>query len=136
MTMSQLSPKQRRQIIRESILEYSTQQIAEMCHVHKRTILRDIAEWKREGGFEEFLMDEFFRSYPKIKSEFPDKAFDRLCYLLARTMTQKREVKQEVTEDIHEQIDITIYGETEKAILDKAARILESKGARKLSDIH
>jgi len=41
-------------------------------------------------------MDEFFRSYPNIKEKFPDKAFDRLCYLLGKTLTRK------IEKDIHE----------------------------------
>jgi len=64
--------------------------------------VRDVNLWRREGGFEEFLMDEFFRSYPNIKEEFPDKAFDRLCYLLGKTLTHRieKEVRGEITEKI------------------------------------
>ena len=43
-------------------------------------------------------MDEFFRLYPTIKNDYPDKAFDRLCYLLGRTLTQKREITEDITE--------------------------------------
>jgi transposase len=95
-----LSPEQRRDIIRHNILNLNYTQLAQKCHCTKRTIKRDVQQWRREGGFEEFLMDEFFRSYPNIKEEFPEKAFDRLCYLLGRTLTRKIEAK--TVEEIRE----------------------------------
>ncbi len=99
-----MSPKQRRQIIAKQILYKTTQQIAKQCGVCKRTILRDIKTWKQEGGFEELLLDEFIQSYPTIKKAFPEKAFDRLCYLLGKTMTQRRELKEETSLNIQEKV--------------------------------
>ena len=103
--MSPLSPKQalldrkaRKRIIREHILTSTYHQLATMCGVTKRTIIRDVDRWRTEGGFEQFLIDEFFASYPNIKEDFPEKAFDRLCYLLGKHITRKVEK--------HEQIDI------------------------------
>lgn len=103
-TVAILSPPQRRQVIRDNILDLSEEKIAVLCHCTTRTIKRDIRKWRNEGGFEEFLMDEFFRSYPNIKQQFPDKAFDRLCYLLGKTLTRKIEK----TVDVQEKIGIIV----------------------------
>ena len=92
-----LSPQQRRDIIKDNILEKEYDELAVICHCTERTIKRDVHKWKAEGGFQEFLLDEFFRSYPNIKEKFPEKAFDRLCYLLGKTLTHKveKEIKTE-----------------------------------------
>jgi predicted transcriptional regulator len=92
-----MSPKQRRQTIRENILHMTTEKIAVKCGVCKRTILRDIKAWKQEGGFTELLYDEFIKSYPTQKESFPEKTFDRLVYLLGKTFTVKRETKTQKT---------------------------------------
>lgn len=91
-----LSPQKRRDIIKENILTHTYIQLAKLCHCTKRTIKRDVQQWKAKGGFEEFLMDEFFRSYPNIKEEFPEKAFDRLCYLLGKTLVRKVEKHEDI----------------------------------------
>lgn len=95
-TVTILSPQQRRETIRENILTHNYQQLATLCHCTRRTIKRDVHAWRQEGGFEQFLMDEFFRSYPDIKEEFPEKAFDRLCYLLGKTLTRRIEKHEEI----------------------------------------
>jgi len=137
--MSQMSPKQRRQIIRENIIQKTTKQIAVMCNVTKRTITRDILKWKQEGGFEEFLMDEFLKSYPHIKETFPEKAFDRLCYLLGKTITQKREVKQDI--DIQEKQEVIVTLESlspaERDFLQLVARkYIKAGNKRKPDPLH
>lgn len=93
-----LPPKRRREIIRDHILTHSFQALATLCKCTKRTIIRDVHQWRQTGGFEQFLVDEFFTSYPQIKKQFPDKAFDRLCYLLGKTMIRKIEAKTEIRE--------------------------------------
>lgn len=95
-----LSPQKRKELIRENILTHNYAKLASLCHCTKRTIKRDVQKWKQEGGFEQFLIDEFFHSYPNIKKEFPEKAFDRLCYLLGKTMTRK--VEAHTIEEIRE----------------------------------
>jgi len=99
-----LPPKARRQVIRDNILGDTFEVLATKCYCTKRTIIRDVNQWRQEGGFEQFLMDEFFRSYPNIKQEFPDKAFDRLCYLLGKTLTRKIEK----TVDVEQKIGIIV----------------------------
>ena len=92
------SPNQRRQIITENILLTNYEGLAKLCGVSKRTIIRDIKQWRREGGFEELLINEFLDIYPKLKNRFPKTTFDRLCYLLSKTIVQKAEIKEEYKE--------------------------------------
>lgn len=131
-----LSPLQRRQIIREHILRTNYEGLAKLCGVTKRTILRDVADWRQEGGFEDCLVDEFFRFYPKAKVEFSEKAFDRLCYLIGKTMTRRMELKEEYKEEVTHKLDISVLSENEKSILDNALRVLERKSKRELNQIH
>jgi len=80
-----LSPKQRRNKIRETIAMHTYDEIAKLCGVSKRTIRRDIANWRREGGYDEFLLEQFFKLFAKVKLENPNHAFDRICDLLRRS---------------------------------------------------
>ena len=96
------SSNQRRQVIRDNILSVSYEQIAQLCGVSKRTIIRDVNQWRLEGGFEQCLLDEFCRSYPTIKQAYPEHAFDRLCYLLGKTITQRLEATSTHTERLEE----------------------------------
>lgn len=84
--MSHLSPKQRRNIIRDNILFKNEDDLAKMCNVSRRTIIRDIQAWRRSGGFTEFLHKEFFPLYSKEKLTNPSKALDRVCYLLTKDL--------------------------------------------------
>lgn len=126
-TVAILSPQQRRETIRENILNLSEHKIAILCHCTTRTIKRDVRQWRQEGGFEQFLLDEFFRSYPNIKEEFPDKAFDKLCYLLAKTMVHKVEAKTEHKETV--KIDVT-------ALLQRYEETVETATQRNLQENH
>jgi hypothetical protein len=71
-----------------------------MCRCTKKTITRDVDAWRQEGGFTQFLLDEFYHTYPDIKKEYPEKAFDRLCYLLDKSLIRK--VESHHTEEIKE----------------------------------
>ena len=77
-----LSQKQRREKIRETIATHTYNEIATLCGVTRRTILRDINKWKDAGGYDEFLMEEFFKLYGLIKVKDVKHAFDRLCDLI------------------------------------------------------
>ncbi len=121
-----LPEQMRREIIRENILTYPYDKLAELCYCTKRTITRTINKWRQEGGFEQLLTDEFFKLYPKIKQEYPDKAFDRLCYLIGRSMVQKAELKEEVKAELTERVILDVT-DNEDEILSKAASILERK---------
>jgi len=119
MSPKPLPPKARRQVIRDNILTLTYEQLAEKCYCTKRTIVRDVNQWRDEGGFEECLFDEFVRLYPTIKNTFPERAFDRLCYLIGKTMTRKMEVKKEVKTE--HRTDIHILLEQYEGIIERAA---------------
>lgn len=53
---------------------------------------------------------------------------------LAKGIPQR--VEMESKEESYTKIDITGLNDDDKSILDRAARLLESKGARKPSDLH
>jgi hypothetical protein len=108
-TVAILSPSQRREVIRQNVLTLDYEELALLCHCTKRTIKRDVAKWREEGGFEQFLIDEFFNSYPDIKQKFPDKAFDRLCYLLGKTMTRKIEKDVRASLDVRQAIIVKMW---------------------------
>jgi len=85
-----------------------------------------------EGGFEEFLLDEFFHSYPNIKEKFPEKAFDRLCYLLGKTMTRKAEIKTTFKGEVKTETNINILLQKYEAIIERATnRNLQENNSRK-----
>ena len=125
-----MSPKQRRHVIKEHILTKTTPQIATLCGVSKRTIVRDIRKWKNEGGFEELLYDEFIRLYPTIKQTYPEKAFDRLCYLLGKTVTTRTEIKEEITSRQEITVNVNELSTEERQL----ARNLARKTLPKLPD--
>ena len=77
-----LTAKQRRIVLREKITMYTYAEISEMCGVSERTILRDVKQWQKSGGYDEFLLREFFTLYGVIKRENPRYAFDRICDLI------------------------------------------------------
>lgn len=107
--MSLLSPKtrlnkeQRLQIITENILTHSYEQLAKLCRCTKRTIKRDVQEWKRTGRWQDWILDQFFKVYAKVEPENPDKALDKLVYLMGKGMTTKQEIRTEMSG----QLDIT-----------------------------
>jgi len=90
-----LPPEARKQLIIENILTHSYDKLATLCGCTKKTIYRTVKEWKREGGFEELLFDRFLQLYPKVEAEYPEKALDKLVYLLGKSMTQKQEIRTE-----------------------------------------
>lgn len=103
-----MSPQQRRLIIKENIFKTNYQGLANLCGVTKRTIIRDVNQWRQDGGFEESLIDEFVSTYPNIKQQFPDKAFDRLCYLIGRQMTRKIDIRKEVKTEHKTEVSVLI----------------------------
>lgn len=98
-----LSANLRREIIRDHILLHNYEELAHKCHCTKRTIIRDIEKWRKEGGFEQFLYTEFFKLYSKERLENPSKALDRVVYLL-----RKQRSKEPEEPPIEQNINVTI----------------------------
>jgi len=79
-----LNKKQRREKIKQNIAMHTYDEIAQLCGVSKRTIRRDIAQWRVDGGYDDFLVEEFFKLYGLVKVKDSIHAFDRICDLLRR----------------------------------------------------
>jgi hypothetical protein len=98
---------------------------------------------KQTGAFKQW-MDEKLNW---ISEEFPElhaimkKKNPRLAYLVTAKLyakaipTRIEETYKEKT-DNRLQIDLNVLNDADKSILDRAARLLESKGAKRLSDLH
>jgi len=124
-------------IIKQGLKENLThEQIGERCKVTEKTIDRDMKLWVQSGEFEIWLKTEWAELHNYCRQANPLVTYKILSGIVARMVTQKREIKQEITEDIHEQIDVSVYDDSDKSILDKAARLLERKGARESSGLH
>lgn len=83
-----LTPLQRRNRIQDNITTHTYDELAKLCGVTKRTIRRDIEKWKAEGGYDEFLTEQFFKLYGIVKTQDVKHAFDRICDLLRRRQEQ------------------------------------------------
>lgn len=94
--MSHLPPSKRLEVIQKELPKGTThEEIARLCGVTRRTIERDIAEWRAEGGFERWLQDEFFRLHDKVRSDDEKTAYKVIARLLERTLKQKVEAQVE-----------------------------------------
>ena len=100
-----LPEEARRQVIKDNILHCNYEQLATLCGCTKMTIVRTVNKWRDEGGFEELLFNEFTEVYPIVKAENPDKALDKVVYLLARNITRKAEIKTDTT--LNEKMEVT-----------------------------
>ena len=80
----------------------SHQAIADACGVNEKTIDRDIDAWRKSGGLEEWLREEFFDLHETMKSmeEKAPLAYTTVAQLLGKTLTQKVEQKTEGSEEV------------------------------------
>ena len=85
----------RRQVIQDNILQKNYDELASICYCSKRTIIRTVNDWRQEGGFEQLLFDEFFKLYPKVAKVYPDKALDKLVFLIGKGITRRAEIRTE-----------------------------------------
>ena len=83
--------------------------IANICGVRQETISRDIRQWKQDGGFDEWLQEEFFKLHNEVKDGEPGKAYQVISRLLEKTFTRKveshisggQELKITILDEIH-----------------------------------
>jgi len=91
-----LRKAERRKKIQELLpLGKSYEEIAEVCGVTHRTINRDIKEWKEKGGFEDWLLDEFFRLHGEEAEGDWKTRYKVVSRLLEKTLKQKIEADVE-----------------------------------------
>lgn len=76
------SRKQRLPIIMKHITTCKYDEIAKLCGVTEKTIQRDIKRWKKNGGFSDFILKEFFELYGVLKRTNNKYVFDRICDLI------------------------------------------------------
>jgi len=119
-----LPSEARRHIIQENILQHSYDELATLCYCSKRTIIRTINTWRQEGGFERLLFDQFIKLYPRVEKVYPDKALDKLVYLMGKGITRRAEIKTEQV--IEERKEVTFkleqLPEDERQLLESVAR--------------
>jgi len=101
--------------------------------LRRETVNRKIARWVQTRDFEIWLKTAWVEKYQKVDDR---TAFDALTKLLGKMVTQKREITEQVDVREHIKIDMNVLSDDDKSILDRAARLLESKGAKRSSDLH
>ena len=79
---AKLSKKNRLRVIMKHITTCNYEEIANLCGVSEKTIQRDIKRWKKNGGFADFLLKEFFEIYGVLKRTEPKYVFDKVCDLI------------------------------------------------------
>ncbi len=81
--MSPSLPKNKRlSVIKKYLTTSSYEEISKLCGVTERTIHRDIKRWKKNGGFQEFLLKEFLEQYGILKRTKPEFTFTKICDLI------------------------------------------------------
>ena len=106
-----------------------------------RQITRLKNKAKKNGAYKQWMNDklawigeEFPELHAIVKKKDPKLAYLVVAKLYAKAIPQR--VEMESKEDNYTKIDISGLNDDDKSILDRAARLLERKGARRLSDLH
>lgn len=114
----------------------SREQIGESCGVTEKTIDRDMNSWVESGLFEVWIKKEFVETYPDIKKEDTVLAFQEIAKLVGKMLTRKIEKREQIEFREKVEIDLNVFSDDEKSILDHAARLLEEKSKGKTGSIH
>jgi DNA-binding transcriptional regulator LsrR (DeoR family) len=68
-------------------------QIAEKCGVSEKTIDRDMAEWKDNGGFDKWLLSEFLRLHEnELCKEGGGQSYHTVADLLKKRLKEQQEI--------------------------------------------
>lgn len=93
-----LSPKKRLEKIKELLPENTSwKDIAAACHCHRFTVYKDFKKWRLTEDFKNWIAEQYMRLYGTVSKEDPVAAFREISRLLAKTMTEKREIEGQVT---------------------------------------
>lgn len=90
------TPAERLEIIRRNIGK-SYNELAKLCSCSSNTIYNDMRKWREQGGFEEFLNDEFHTLHGIVKKEDAITSYKVIAQLLGKYITKK--IKADVTVD-------------------------------------
>jgi DNA-binding transcriptional regulator LsrR (DeoR family) len=123
--------------IKDGIIEgLNRRQIGDKIGVSERTIRRDIRAWVESGLFEVWLKEEFLRLHSDMIHENPELAYQQIAKLVGHMFTRKIERKEQIEVSEKVEIDLSVFSDDEKSILDRAARVLEKKSKGKSDSIH
>ena len=81
-----------------------------------------------------WIVEEFPELHAVVKKKNINLAYLVMSRLYAKAIPTR--IEETIKEVSHKQIDINVYNDAEKSILDKAARLLDRKSQRKPSSIH
>ena len=115
--VSELSYHTRKRIpkIIKGILSGQTQdQIAEDCHVTRRTIVRDLKAWRKSGGMHDWVADELLRLHGKILDEDLATAYREI------SKTFRKMLKQQIETEVKGDVKVQMEG------ADEITRLLEA----------
>lgn len=135
--MVQIRQKQRRvevlQLLREGLTE---QRIADKLDYHRNTIVRDV-RWLKQHIFYDWTLitNEIME---ELQTRIGDMSDRDLIIFLSKLIPQKIEshTLQEVKVEAKHDIDLNVFSDDEKSILDKAAAILDRKSKGKSDSLH
>lgn len=113
----------------------SYEKIGEECGVTEKTIDRDVAAWTQTDDFLNWIRSVWLDKYRKVDDV---EAFRQATKIMIKTIIARAEARVDIREEKHvtEEININVFSDDEKSILDKAARILDEKSRREPDSIH
>ncbi len=118
--------------IKLMLLERKSQvEMSVTLNLTRETVNRKIQRWIQTPDFELWLKTAWLDKYQKVDDE---TAFEALTKLLSRMVTQKREIKEEITQN--STLDINVFNNDEQSILNEAARILDRKSPKQPDSLH
>lgn len=83
--------------------------IAVQCGVSEKTIDRDFAEWKDNGGFDKWLLSEFIRLHDKeLSKEEGGDTYKVTADLLKKRLKETSEVTVQGKLDISKQLELIV----------------------------
>lgn len=120
--------------IKLGLLQRKTrEEIGLMCHVTERTIRRDIQQWVVTEDFFNWIREVWLDKYRTVDDI---EAFRQATKIIIKTMIAKAEMKAEIHEKKEVTINLKVFSDDDKSILDKAAAILNRKSKGESATIH
>lgn len=126
--------------IKEGLREgLSYQQIALNCNLSEKsgekTIDRDMNKWVSSGLFEKWLIKEYVEAHYHMKVANIGKVYDNLSRIVARMVTRKTEIKEEINvREEHAISIITNLSRYDAVIEEELTRVLRANGTKQQVD--
>lgn len=120
--------------IKVGLLQRKTrEEIGAMCQVTERTIRRDIHQWVKTEDFVKWIREVWLDKYRTVDDV---EAFRQATKIMIKDIVSRAEMKATIHERKEVTIDLSLYSDEDKSILDKAAAILNRKSKRDFREIH